>query len=169
MSDDSRANTVSWLKLKYSESEISKTTFTSRDAWMWVSDCFIPLPTCQIIDSGGCFWNGHSRHSSSYQIVLLTKTISSGSHYHMQTAETSGSKTFFLRSIVKEKIHVLEFCFKCSFQSTKTSRLSLVMHLIMNLNFFVTCWHVTGKERNANVNNDNIHGPDSFAQFAADI
>jgi len=48
-------------------------TLTSWLACRLANDCFIPLPTCQMMDSGGCALKGHSPHSSSYQTVLPTE------------------------------------------------------------------------------------------------
>lgn len=45
-------------------------TFTSREACRLANDCLMPLPTCQIMASGGCSLKGHSPHSSSYHTVL---------------------------------------------------------------------------------------------------
>ena len=51
-------------------------TLTSLEAWIWPRDCFIPLPTCQMIASGGWFLKGHSLASSSYHTVLENRTKS---------------------------------------------------------------------------------------------
>jgi hypothetical protein len=45
-------------------------TLTSRDACKFAKGCFTPLPTCQIMASGGCDLNGHSLHNNSYHTVL---------------------------------------------------------------------------------------------------
>lgn len=50
-------------------------TLTSREACRLASVCFMPLPTCQIIASGGCPLKGHSPHNNSYQTVLLAKKV----------------------------------------------------------------------------------------------
>lgn len=43
---------------------------TSRGTSTFASDCFTPLPTCQIMASGICFLNGHEPEHISYQTVL---------------------------------------------------------------------------------------------------
>lgn len=49
---------------------MSKHTLTSRGTSTLASDCFNPLPTCQIMASGICFLNGHEPEHISYQTVL---------------------------------------------------------------------------------------------------
>ena len=58
------------LTEQYQNQSLSQLTLTSRGTSTFASDCFNPLPTCQIMASGICFLNGHEPEHISYQTVL---------------------------------------------------------------------------------------------------